>query len=479
MGLLSSAQGCGEAARRRARVMDLGVGAAPASLEQGLSGDTDALVGQLTQLYSVYGGKDGFTRQGLTQVLSKYAVGFRPVIVDLAFALDDNGDGRLTAAEVLDGVRTRLPLMTWVPKGAALPETSLVQSAARTFPDASDGVRDRLVSRLLRFDRREAGGDGDGRLSRRELALPAIVAKVAGQTQFPLQVQGSESDGLLSRVLALRMSQQVVGRYSTPKYSHLPENDLRLEWMSLALDLVYADRVTGHATGVPFEMGAERLAPLLGQEQDTAEIHQDTLTALLRAYDSSAMGGNGDGKTEAGEWWSVLADVSHARALLNITGPLSPAHASALFFGPYLQGHFLDLFPEAGSSYFLDGMLSTPAGPTLWDLAVSWDGSGVEGAADGILGESELALGLARVRSVDSLFQFLDSNHDGRLSRDEAAVLFQGFGVTDGLGAASLFMGMDPSAGPTGALQTLLGLGGEAPPMKPLRFQQRVLGLIH
>src|SRR5262249_40854282 len=154
----------------------------------------------------------------------------------------------------------------------------------------------------------------------------------------------------------------------------------------------------------------------------------------IKLYDSSLLGGDGDGQLNAIEAYNLLSDLSYASKILGLTGgDLKSKTMKALPDQKQkdLMASLRAVFPRAGGDLFITSSGSAPdpddgglADDSIfrakyWDDLKRFDdpkyGGNKDKAVD--LGEFTMAIGSARV--LDTLFAMYDADHDGQISKAE------------------------------------------------------------
>ena len=115
----------------------------------------------------------------------------------------------------------------------------------------------------MRFDEAFAEGNGNGKVSRTELSGAGLILGIFGQTDFwqgftippgaippvaPVPGGNNTIDvtPLAAKLLQQKLDQQLFSRYTVTSSSKLAADDLRLEWMQLAIRFFLADKIVHH-----------------------------------------------------------------------------------------------------------------------------------------------------------------------------------------------------------------------------------------
>ncbi len=408
------AQGCGQMKTQADRVVVV-ENSPPASGEpsSNTSASSDnADLKQIDDFIKLYFGSEGVTRDGLKNILEKYKDKLRPFLaglglsesdlIDILFSFDTNNDGRLTVSDVAQGLNKLVPILRWIPDNdSSITENELASVLAKEYPGTSDVARRGLEEALMQFDEPWAGGNGDERLSRKELSTAGLILGVMGQTDLSHGI--ALPDGLPSDEATIlgqldgKLNEQIFGRYSESDFKKLPGPDVQRECMQLAMRFYLTDKLTQFYT--PDD---EKIAPVGAQ--------------LLLFYKSAFAGGDGGLNLNTIEAFNLLTDLDYAKKFL--------ATANVSIESPRTQmlESFTALFPQAAPS------LSNPG---FWSGLKQFDQTRLGGNGDGKLDAEEFTMALAYVRVVETIFETYDANHDGMLSKTEAAPFFQRLGIPD------------------------------------------------
>src|SRR5262249_26886643 len=155
------------------------------------------------------------------------------------------------------------------------------------YPHASQFSRDGLARMLMNFDKPWAGGNGDERVNRSELATAGLLLGVLAGTDFSHEISLPGADPknqLVVEQLHTKINQQLFRRVNQLEYSKLPESDVQLEWMQFTLRGYLTDKLT-HAYA-----------------KDTGQLPPDVQAAALSQF----------GPDQAGHWQKLRELYDHA-----------------------------------------------------------------------------------------------------------------------------------------------------------------------
>lgn len=497
---LALTAGCGQVKDRDDRVV-VATATSPTSTEQASKDAIDW--NALRQFVELYGGGngEGLSRAALANIFEKYKDQFAKFLagtklapselIDLLFkSFDANGDGRLNPGEVAGGLQQRVPILRWIPNNSSdLSEDELGAALLGEYPKASERARGLLKSTLLRYDEPWAGGRGNGRVTRQELASAGLLLGMLGDVDFSAPVAlppGAPQDQqLVVEQLHNKVDEQLFGRYEPlTDYTKLATADAQLEWSSLALEFHLIDRladVFGSDGAIPLATLSDALAAW--GEQPKA--HWQNLYTL---YDQAFLGGSGKGQVATLELFNLLTDLRFAERLRLHLGRLEcmqsardncyPASAAAVNTSPeraYLLAALLTLYPRTGQSLFThDG---------YWIGLKAFDTKRLGGDGNGALDEAELATALAYARLTENVYAAYDTNHDGLLSKAEALSLFKSLGINDKRLVDAFFadIGLDSPSGDVGfweKLKLFFSGGLKTPPLIPYDFYTRLMKVL-
>jgi hypothetical protein len=396
--------------------------------------DSERLVRRLKEIYDLYGGSDGLTREELANLLSRAPGGADAGLVELLFRFDADGDTRLTLNEAIGGISSRVPTLGWIPAGEGIARDELVHRLHQTYPDSSQAARDGLAEMLFRFDAPWAGGDGDERLERRETAMAGIVIGAVGDLDFSEGVPTSRerlTPDRAARLVAIerKVNAQVFGRYAVADHRRLGATDRKLEWTQFALQYFVVDKMAKRL-GAPlppdrlmlglFAYGSPRISGLVSASSTR-------WPNLRRLYDNPLNLGNGDHRYSTLEIFHLLTDLEQAQKILAIVGP-RPA-SGRIGVHPALFDHLLRAFPLTGRSLFLGA--NGAARPEYWDRLIAFDRPLRGGNQDGILDAGEVAFAADYARILEMLFATYDTDHDGWMRKAEAREMLRRFDLDD------------------------------------------------
>ncbi len=432
--------GCGQVKNRDDKVVVVH----DASTTQLSARELGSNLDQIRQFIELYFGGHGVSRVGLGNLLEKYKdqlgkfLGGTKLtpneLIELLFKFDANKDDKLTPGEVADGLAKRIPILRWIPRNtSSIDRQQLAAQILREYPDASVNAREGLTRALMHFDDVWAEGNGDGTLSRQELATAGLILGMLQGTDFsiPIAMPGNapKSQALVTEQLHHKVNQQMFGRYSQLQYTKLPAADIQVEWMQLALNFYLTDRLTHHYNEdgkLSREQQAEALSNFGPSQLGRWEL-------LRKLYGSPLMGGDADKERGLNtiESFSLLSDLNYASKLFTAAkGDLSAGGLARLPLKNSLLAHLMVLYPRTGQRLIMGELAAWKKDPwairsEYWDGLQIYDTPRYGGNGDGKLDLGELAMALAVDRIVENLFALYDTDHSGSINKSEAAVLFK------------------------------------------------------
>lgn len=372
---------------------------------------------ELRDLFKLYGDGGGMGRSGFQNFFDRFRDRIEPVLagagisfndlVQILFQWDKNGDDLLNPEEVVGGVEKKTQILKWFHGDETRDEAELLAFMEQDFPVSSKAARTAFATQLMRFDRAWAGGDADGKLSRKEVSLAALLYAGVSSTDFTPEkfFQGktpTPTEKALASQLLMKFRQRLQGRYPSNDPKTLNAEDTSLEWTVLALDLLLADRRT-RLTGDAGNGG-------LAEEDQEAALSDlgfpSGLSSFMRIrdyYDSPLSGGNGDKRLNSIEVFQITSDMEFAKRFL----PPGKKKVG----GKALRS----LFPLIGKSFFSSEYLS--------DQLPLFDENSRGGNGNGTLEAHELVPALAEAKTVEGLFAGFDKNSDGLLSKPEVRAI--------------------------------------------------------
>lgn len=433
----------------------------------GSTDSEDDALKQIKQFLDLYTQNGAMTREGLTNFLEKYKAQIGPFLagahmssqelVDLIFAFDADHDGQVTPQEISDGLMKRIPILRWIPDNAtAISRDELLRQIQIEYPQASDMAQAGLCDVLMRFDESFAEGNGDGKVSRSELSGAGLIIGVIGQTDFskgftippgaipPVKpITGSTNTidvtPLAAKLIQQKIDQQLFTRYSVQSSQALSQDDLRLEWMQLALRFFLIDKLVHHSAPTDGDhagqLAMDKALSALSGWGIPEPAHYSNLLAF---YDTAALGGDGDGHISSLEAFNYLSDLEFARKLrVLLSSDFSARSLSANPAKIYILSTLKTLMPRTGQALFMNDL--DPKQLAVWGVRTEyWDGFTRQfdnpvygGNGDGKIDDGEAAMGLMHAKLVEDCFELYDTNHDTYLVRSEGNAMFAVFGITD------------------------------------------------
>ncbi len=403
---------------------------------------SEETIKKLAAFYDLYADKDGISQAGMTNVFEKYKDQFGKVLsgtalapkdlVDMLFSFDRNHNGKLTVKEVESGMSERIPTLGWMDADEELSAEELAPILARQYPETSVEAREGLAKVLLSFDRPYADGDGNGKLSRKELSMAGVLMGALHDMDFtagvPCPDDADEETRLTFEILHNKLNMQMYGRYEWLNWHSLSKADLHLEWLQLSLKFYLVDKLTQsfHDDGkVAFADVREAVMragiPLI-----------DRTDKLKKFYDSVFQGGDGDGKLNTIELFNLLSDLEFAvqvRRRQELT-------TDKLVGKSYFFNVLMTVFPRTGNNLFLTGsrdnnLKGKHIRKEYWDKLMTFDSLEQGGNANSSLDPGELAVAFGHAQLLERVFALYDKNHDGLLSRQEVEPLFKRAGIED------------------------------------------------
>ena len=404
---------------------------------------SEATIKKLAAFYDLYADKEGISKQGLTNVIDKYKDQFSKVLsgsalspkdlVDMLFSFDKNHDQKLSVQEIESGVTERIPTMGWVEADGEVSEEELAPILARHYPAASQAARDGLAHVLMSFDRPYADGNGDGKLSRKELSMAGLLIGSMHDMDFsggvPCPDDADEETRLSFEVMQGKINMQMFGRYSVTDWHQLSVADLNLEWMQVSLRFYLVDKLVQSFQSE----GKVAFADVRDAVMKAGIPLIDRSDKLKSFYDSIFEGGDGDGKLNTIEFFNMLSDLQFAvqvRRTMELT-------TDKMIGKAYFFKSLLAIYPRVGNNLFLSGTRdNTLKGKNIrreyWDKQLPlFDALEHGGNANGSLDPGELAIAFAHAQLLERVFALYDRNHDGLLSRQEVEPLFKRAGIED------------------------------------------------
>ena len=446
-----SAAACGQIKDRPDHVITVQGDGSAASGDSSSSTLPDDLR-KLQDLINLYTDKGSITKSGLANLINKYKDkigGFldgtgmtTDQIVEFLFQFDTNHDGNISTDEIVNALYKRIPILRWIPDNrAAIDATSLDADIAQEFPRASAIAREGLKGVLLRYDEKWAGGNGDGLLTRQELSVAGLLLGVLEQVDFskgvPVPPGASDDQKLAIGLVNQKLNEQIYGRYPVADSSLLAVDDAHLEWMQLALRFYLCDKLVYSTSGDSLIAPPDQAQALAQYGYGPADPNH--WAAFRQLYSNPLMGG------QAGGWstivtFNVVTELDYAaRIWLVANGDFSAQNISQIPGRDALLASLQTIYPSAGKGLFLADPQSKkkkkkdPAGvrSDYWDNVKDFDSAELGGNHDGKIDIGELALALGYARVIDGIYATYDTNHDGLMSKLEAAPLFKSFGIVD------------------------------------------------
>ena len=441
--LLLIAVACGQLKKADDKIVVVQGGTAESGSADSASLSAD--LRKLKDFLDLYTENGSVTRTGLTNLLNKYKDrigGFlagtgmtTDQIVDFLFQFDLNKDGTVSAHEVSDLLYQRIPIMRWIPSNvSSIDANTLSDNLALEYPAASQVARDGLRDILMRYDEKWAGGNGDGFLNRQELSVAGLLLGVLGQVDFSKGIQlpaqagdspEAQKDAADKRIavglMNQKLTEQLFGRYTVIKNTELSSADAQLEWIQLALRFYLCDKMVG-------SFGPDSV--IATQDQVTAislygysSTNSDQWTALRKIYSNPMMGGTTSGNWTTIVTFNVMTELDYAAKIWTLAGgDFSNHNLTGLKSHDYLMNDLNAMYPVAGPTLFT---------PVYWNHISDYDSSDLGGNGDGNIDLSEFALAMAYAKVIDGIFSTYDTDHNGLLSKVEAAALFKTLNLDD------------------------------------------------
>lgn len=440
--IASTLVGCGQLKNRDEKTLVVHDQAAVQMSQNELSANLD----QLRQFIELYFNGDGATRAQLTNLLERYKDKLAKFLhgtklsmndlIDLLFSFDANHDGKVGTGEIIGGLFKKIPVLRWIPDNAtSITGDELAAHIAAEYPQATEIARDGLKRALLSFDEAYAGGNGDGKLSRAELATAGLILGVLDQTDFGTGLtppkNATRQEQLVIEQLRQKLNQQLFGRQKQLEAGKLSEADAKLEYMALSLKFYLTDKLT-HSYDrdglIPGDKQAEALSKI-GPQQTNA--------ALRQLYDHKIMGGDGDGKLSSIESFALVSDLTFAEKVFKaLDGDISAAGLGKSKWNHYVLADLLVVFPRTGQGLALGDREAWEKDPwairpQFWDGMKLYDTPAYGGNGDGKIDTGELAVGLTYMRIVENIFGLYDTDSNGILSKEEASAMMKDLGFND------------------------------------------------
>jgi hypothetical protein len=462
-----------------------------------VSKDANSDLRMIKDFIDLYFDGGAVTRSGLTNILERhreklgrFLSGAKLSIadlVDLLFKFDANNDGKLTVGEVADGIARSVPILKWVPAGQGLTADELEAALESAYPGAAKASVRGLRDVLMRFDEPWAGGDGNGRVTRQELATAGIVAGVLSQTEtgqpFKLPDNAPQADRLAIAQLERKLDAQVFGRHNASGFADLEPATAQLEWMQLGLKLYLSDQLTHHFGGEEGKLGPSAQVEALTAYGPEQQPHW----AFFRAFcDSALAGGDGDGKLNSLETFNCLTELQYAQKLwAAVDGDFSASGVDRSRVKKWMLANLMTVFPLTGQEMFMGNAKEWAKDPwslnrDFWDGLRLYDDALYGGNGDGRLDAAEVAMAMGVVRVVENVYALYDTNHDGVLTKREAAPLFASLGFHDGRLIDAFFadIGLDGGSAVWNALKMFFSGRSGIDRLTPFEFYKRLVKVL-
>ena len=219
-----------------------------------------------------------------------------------------------------------------------------------------------------------------------------------------------------------KLNEQLFGRYnSVVKSAELSTADAQLEWMQLALRFYLCDKLV-------YSIGSDSL--IAPKDQVTAislygysSTNTDQWDSVRKLYSHPMMGGTVSGNWNTILTFNVMTELDYAAKIWTLAGGnFSSSAISKLKNHDYLINELSSTYPTVGKTLFT---------PDYWDHVKEYDQKDLGGNEDGTIDLSEFALALAYARVIDGIYATYDTDHNGLLSKVEAAALFKTLNLDD------------------------------------------------
>ncbi len=409
LALAASIAACGKVKNRDELVLIVG----EASGQTAGTGEqtTGELLQQIGEVYDLYSGPDGLSREEMTNLMTRFGSGTHSGIVDALFRFDRDANSRVTVSEIETGLSTAVPALAWIPsRGESATEAQLEAGIAVDYPAAAAEARRSLARTLMALDSREAGGNGNGLLSRKEISLAALL------------MGGVEPATLLGDpILAMKLTQQVTLWNPSVPFSALSETNARLETMNFVARFVVSEKIAKRMM-IPVKGDLLAVATRAARIAGSGPWNPEGLFRYAARFDGRLMTGDGDGNLSKIEFLNFLTDLEFAATVLG-RGPTTPA---IWLMRPQLRV----IFPRVAIDLFYDPRNGQPR-DKYWNAGLREFDQGFGGDRDGRLSPIEVGTALYAARILDGMFERLDADGNQQLNHDEGFELLKLIGITD------------------------------------------------
>ncbi len=415
--------------------------------------DFDDGLNQLRSIFLLYAGRNGFTREQISNVIDKVREKYGHLITDdkltpeqfinLLFEFDKNKNAHLTWEELLDGLKERSPVLKWLLENPSPTIANLKKLMRMQFPNASEVALDGAAQAMFLFDHDLIGGNNNGKLEGSEISIAGVIMTFLEKSQcfkgdVCIQVPMPDPTTLMP-ILKQKLNKQLYTRYPEPNFEKLSQEDFALETIQMGARFFAVDRLVNQigGAGIESEMDAARLMALGG-----ISLPENWVT-MRSFFDCKLLNGNNDEALSAVEAFHMLTETMFAaKVRIMFEGDFSYKSAKAHFSA------VLDLkqmFPYVGHDlFFAVERVGTAIKPyhlrgEFWDEFMDFDKPSMEGNGNEKLELGEVALQLAYVDVLNFIYIKYDSDKDVRVSRSEAKKIFKDLGADDAEGAVKVF----------------------------------------
>ncbi len=428
----------------------------------------DELIKKAKEIFELYGGSEGsLSLQELENIAARIDPNIGSIFKALWSHIIRDGKSKKTLSELVGKAADKIPVIRWIPnKNQPISSEDLYSKLKSEYPDASEVALKGFLNVLVRFDETWAGGNKDGKFSRKEMALVALGLAALEQLDFTKNFSSEDenteceecdedfnvrSEKLYFKYLSQKMNKQIFLRYPMGDYRQLRPADYKIEWLQLGSRFLLADKLVQNYGGryIPASKQAE-IIRLNGFSQIAQR--EDGWKSLRKIYDTPLMAGEDDGRWSTLETFNILTDLLYsAKLLLFFSNDLS---SNKLIAAPgFLKrsAHLVTIFPKIGGNIFFEAPLEAPKGRELdstnepqitqnkilrkkfWEeLICNFDDLKRGGNNDRRLDLGEFAYALSYVSLVEMLFIEFDKNpRDGFLHRKEAKNILDLFDLGD------------------------------------------------